>query len=75
MVIEGSFSRAEYTLVGQEHALVKMELMLTNEETIKLQNALMNRRMDQIQFVVNSVPPSWESESPADTPKTTSESW
>lgn len=75
MVIEGNFSRAEYTLVGQESALVKMELMLTLEETVKLQNALMNRRMDQIQFVVNSAPPSWESETPHDTPKTTTESW
>ena len=75
MVIEGNFSRAEYTLVGQESALVKMELMLTNEEAVKLQNALMNRRMDQIQFVVNSATPSWESESPADIPKTNLESW
>jgi hypothetical protein len=73
MVIEGQFSRAEYTLVGQENALVKMELMLTNEEAVKLQNALMNRRMDQIQFVVNSAPA--EVDSPTDTPKTTSESW
>jgi hypothetical protein len=73
MVIEGSFERTDYTLVGNERTLVKLELMLTSEETLKLQNALMNRRMDQIQLVVNSAPQ--EVESPTDTPKTTSESW
>lgn len=72
-MIEGSFSRAEYTLVGNDKTLVKMELVLTNEEVTNLQNALMNRRMDQIQLVVNSAPQ--EVESPTDTPKTTSESW
>lgn len=73
MVIEGSFERTDYTLVGNERTLVKLELMLTNEETLKLQNALMNRRMDQIQLVINSAPQ--EVESTTDTPKTSSESW
>ena len=73
MVIEGSFERTDYTLVGNERTLVKLELMLTSEETLKLQNALMNRRMDQIQLVINSAPQ--EVESTTDTPKTSSESW
>jgi hypothetical protein len=73
MVIEGNFSHADFTLVGNSSTLVRLELMLTNEETVKLQNALMNRRMDQMQMVINSAPP--EAAPATDTPKTTSESW
>lgn len=73
MVIEGVFSRADYTALGNHSTLVKMELMMTNTQLNKLQNALMNRRRNEIQLVVNSA--EVDVADTDDTPKTTTESW
>lgn len=73
MVIEGVFNRSSYEHDGGPWVTTTLVLHLKTDEALKLQNALMNRRMDQVQLVVNSA--RQEVESPTDTPKTTTESW
>jgi hypothetical protein len=76
MVIEGIFVKASYDHEHQRRGQtrVTVEVMMDDNELTKLQNGLINRRMDAIQMVINSSVPE-EKPVAADTPKTTIESW
>jgi hypothetical protein len=75
MVIEGIFHRARYAdAFGEAQENVILELYMTSAEKENLQNALMNRRMDTIQMVINTAAVEQKPATP-DTPSTTSESW
>jgi hypothetical protein len=75
MVIEGVFTRAEYEASSSLTTNVTLKLGMTYVEAQKLQNALMNRRSDEIQMVIRSWVPEPEIEQPLDKPSTTQESW
>jgi len=75
MVIEGIFHRARYAeAFGEADENVILEIYMTKAERENLQNALMNRRMDVIQMVINSAAVA-KTPTTTDTPNTTIESW
>lgn len=74
MVIEGEFVRARYEPEADRlQNRVTLELRLSDEELVKLQNGLAARRMDTIQMVINSSAVAVAD--PNDTPSTSTESW